>query len=101
MACPKCKAYKSRLAGKTYPKNRIFSKQRFQCLKCGFYFLERDINFKKKVPNWIRKRVIKLYNSRKAIVNKYDNMKKRTYSTREIAKKLNVSKTYVWKVTRK
>lgn len=57
--------------------------------------------FRKKVPIKIRKRILELWKTRKYDINKFDNRKKRTYSTRDIARKIGVSKSFVWEIVKK
>lgn len=58
-------------------------------------FIIRDVNFRKKISFKIRDQVLRLYRTKKPHKTKFDGMKKNTYSTREIAQMLNVSKSFV------
>ena len=72
----------------------------YHCRHCNKYF--SNSRFKhKKISQRLISEIRGLSNIKKGYINKYDNLKKPTYSTREIAKMLNVGKTFVWEVLRK
>ncbi len=81
-------------------KNSNYKRIQMTCLDCGRYFTLRNANFGRKIDMKIIKKIIKLYKTKKRYINKYDPTKKRTYSTREIAKMLKISKTYVAKIVK-
>ena len=94
MSCPKCKSTKIVKAGK-YQIKRMGVHHRWRCKNCNHHFIVRTLNYRKKIPVHIRDKILKLYKTKKLIINKYDNLKKQTYSTREIAEMLNLSKAFV------
>lgn len=74
----------------------IFPQRRYHCKKCNFHFSERNRNFGvEKHPLWIRKKILGMWSMKKSYINKYDNLRKETYSTREIAKRFDVSPSFV------
>lgn len=94
MPCPKCESYWLVKKGNYKTKKRII-KKRYKCKDCGLIFVERNENFRQKLEPMIKLKIMSLWKTKKGFVNKFDNLKKETYSTREIAKKLNVSKSFV------
>jgi len=100
MPCPKCGSIDIVSAGK-YSINRTKKPiSRLKCKKCKSQFTVRTSMFKKQIPLKIRKKVLKLWRTKKPNKNKFDGLKKKTYSIREISKLLGVSKTYVWGVVK-
>ena len=98
MNCPKCKGNKVVKQGLIKTKVTNVAKQRYRCKKCKSNFVERDLNYRKKTPLWLRDQIKRLYGAKRGYVNKLS--KKDTYSTRDIAKKFNVSKSFVWNVVK-
>lgn len=73
-------------------------RQRFKCKKCGSLFVRKDITFKKKISIDMRLKIVRLYKTPKNYISIYDPLRKKTYSTREIAKMLDISKSAVHKI---
>jgi len=96
--CPKCSYQKSVYLTSYKIKRTSIAQRRFKCLKCKALFTERTEDLRKKYPAWIREQIIRLYNKKKGYIRKFDCMKKLTYSTREIAKMLDISRSGVHKV---
>ena len=95
--CPKCSKNSTKCG--SYRINRTSTAQRrFYCKSCNYTFTERNESFRKKNPEWINQQILRLYNKEKGYVKKFDCKKKKTYSTREIAKMLEVSKSFVHKI---
>lgn len=93
--CPRCNSNVTIKRG-NYRIHRTQTAQRkFYCKDCKHSFTERNVDFKRKIPLWIRQKIISLYNKNKGYIRKYDAFKKQTYSIREIAKMLNVSWSFV------
>lgn len=95
--CVKCNSKQIIMAGKIHTKISG-TKQKLRCKACKKYFSLRDINFGKKIPFSVRRKILKLNKMHKGYINITDSLKKTTYSSREIAKKLNVSSTFVCEV---
>jgi len=96
--CPKCNTETLNTRGKYSISRTQIAQRRFMCKKCNYNFTERTGEHRKKIITWKRIQVLRLYRKQKDYVNKYDNKKSETYSTREIAKILKVSKTFVWDI---
>ena len=99
--CPKCNLNKLQKKGSYKIKRTNAMQRRFMCMKCNYIFTERTNDFHKKIHSWINNQIKVLYYKRKNYIRKFDSMKKTTYSTREIAKILNVSKSYAHKIASK
>lgn len=98
MSCPKCGNVNFVSAGTYSIKRTNIPIQRMRCKDCGVCFTLRTSMFHKKVPIKLRKKVLKLWKTRKYNTSKFDSHRKRTYSTRDIARMLKVSKSFVWDV---
>ena len=99
--CPKCKSAEIIKWGNYIIKRTIVSQRKFKCKKCNSCFTERTDSFRFKTPLWVKQQVLRLYDKEKGFVNKYDRLKKTTYSIREIAKMLKIDKGTVHYVVRK
>ena len=93
--CPRCYKGKSVYIGNYRIQRTNTAQKRFKCLNCKIIFKERTDSFRKIVPMWKRQQIIRLYNKEKGYIKKYDPFKKSTYSTRDIAKRLEVSSSFV------
>lgn len=98
MSCPKCGGNDIVLGGKYKVKRTRILIQRLRCRDCNATFVVKNKNFKKRIGIRIRKKILSLYKTRKPNVNKFDGTHKRTFSTREVARMLGVSKSFVHKV---
>ena len=98
MACPRCSSERISNSGGYNIKRTKFKILRFRCLDCNKSFVFKNIQYRKRISFRIKKNIVKLYSTRKPVVNKYDNKKSDTYSTREVAKIVGLSKSYVHKV---
>jgi len=94
MPCPDCSNIHIVRAGTYHTKTGRF-RQRLRCKSCHKIFIFDPIKFNKKIPLDIRNKILELYQTKKPRTNKFDPYKKKTYSTREIARKLNVGKSFV------
>jgi len=92
LPCPKCKSKKTTKGG------FVNSKQRYLCNGCGISFIKRTADYKMKIKPDMRNKILDMYNTKKDYINKYDNKHKKTYTTREIANSLGVSKSFVHKL---
>lgn len=101
MPCPKCGSTNIGSGGKYKAKKKSSIKYRLRCRDCKHSFILRTKTYRKKIPIKIREKIIKLYKTNKGYINKFDNLKKTTYSTREIAEILNVSSSFVWDIIKK
>lgn len=101
MKCPKCRSNNFVLGGKYAIKRTKIRIQRFRCKDCGHNFVRRTRMYRAKISFKIRDEIIKMYRTKKPYKNKFDVLKKKTYSTREIARRLNVSKSFVHSVVKK
>lgn len=95
MPCPKCKSNNITLGGKYTVKRTRIKIQRFRCKDCDHSFVRRTNTYKQRIPLKIRKKIIELSKIKSYHKSKFDNSQKRTHSTREIARKLDVSKSFV------
>lgn len=95
MPCPKCNSIEIVIVGK------VKEKPRYKCKKCGKTYIVRTGMYRQKISPFIKYKILELYKTEKLSINKYDYFKKKTYSTREIARILNVSKSFVHKVIKK
>lgn len=98
MPCPKCGGVNFVLGGTYKIARSVRLNQRLKCRDCKTTFTVRTKSFGKKIPLDTRKKIIALYKTKKPYKIKFDSLRKSTYSTREIAKKLNVSKSFVYNV---
>ena len=98
MPCPKCGGINFVLGGKFKTKMSNRLRQRLRCKDCKTLFIVRNKTFKLKIPFKIRNKILSLYRTKKPYKNKFDCLHKSTYSTREIAKMMDVSKSFVYKV---
>lgn len=94
MKCYKCNG-KVRKKGKYRINRTNIAQQRYYCRKCDYYFIEQKEDVRKKIPMWIRQQILRLSMKEKGYIRKYDRTSKTTYSIREIAKMLNVGKSFV------
>lgn len=101
MPCPKCGSIDIISAGEYHIDRTSIPIKRLKCKECGAKFTLRSVMFHKQLPIQVRKKVLRLWKTRKYNTNKFDRYKKRTYSTRDIARMLNISKSYVWDVVKK
>lgn len=101
MPCPKCGGINIVLGGKYRIKRSNIPRQRLRCKDCGKTFIIKTKSYRKRVLLKIRRQIISLYKTKKPYKNVFDNLHKKTYSTREIAKILNVSKSFVHNVIKK
>lgn len=101
MQCLKCKSTDVKKAGMYRIKRTNIARERFRCKNCGFSFTVRTTMFRKKISIHLIKKILRLWKTEKPNKNKFDGTGKITYSTREIARLLGVSKTYVWNVVKK
>jgi transposase-like protein len=99
MSCPKCDGTHIIYGGFFYRKDG--KKQRYKCYDCGKSFIVKTIGYRNKIPFRIRKKILRLYKTRKGYIGQFDSHKKGTYSTREIAKIVGVSKSVVWSIIQK
>lgn len=97
MPCPNCKGI-SIVRGGTYLTENKEKRQRLKCKTCKKTYTF-DPTYKR-ISEDIREKILKLYKTKKKHKNKFDCMKKDTYSTREVSKKLNVSKSFVHTVVK-
>lgn len=93
--CPKCHSEITVRAG--YTSNRT---PRYRCKACNHFFIERTENYGRKVDIRVDQQIIQLWGETKT-PSKFDAQKKNTLSTRDIAAKLNISKSYVAKIVKK
>ena len=100
MSCPKCGSNKIGLGGTYNVKRTTIKIVRLRCKRCEHSFVRKNLMYRKKKHISIRKKILKLWKTKKLDINKYYATRKKTYSTREIARMLNVSKTYVWSVVK-
>jgi len=70
-------------------------KQRLKCKDCKHVFVYRSETYHGRYRSKLRQEIVSLSKRKKGFVNVHDPLKKVTFSTREIALKLGVSKTYV------
>ncbi len=100
MECPRCKG--DTIKRGTYRVVRSYADQkRYYCKKCNYNFTERKMGFNmRKHPYFIREEIKQMYKEEKGYIKKYDMLKKPTYSTREIAEKFKVSKSFVYDVVK-
>lgn len=67
-----------------YATSKGVIRNRWKCAHCNYYFIRRDISFNLPYPKHIIIKAIRMYKTNKGYINKYDNLKKLTYSSREI-----------------
>ena len=101
MSCPKCGSDNLGFGGKYIIKRTRIKIQRFICNDCEHNFVRRTKAYRKRISFKIRDKITELYKTKKPYKNKFDPLKKKTYSTREIARMLNVSKSFVYNVIKK
>lgn len=101
MPCPRCNGLNIIRAGHYHTKRSSIAKQRLRCQDCKKTFIVRNGTYKRKIKEKIRREIIKLYRTKKPYKNKFDALNKATYSTREIAMRLDVSKSFVHQVISK
>ena len=94
MECHKCNN-KVRKKGKYRINRTSVAQQKYYCRKCNYYFIERNEDIRKKIPMWIRHQILRLSKKEKGYIRRYDRSRKTTYSVREIARMLNISKSFV------
>ena len=97
MPCPNCNSINITYAGK-YKNGNGLLKHRMLCKDCKSNFILRTPMYKKKIPLKVRNKIIQLSKTDKGFIGKYDGLKKKTYSTREISSIVGVSKSYVFDI---
>lgn len=106
LVCPYCsknpfnEVNKITYEGRYYVKSLNNYEQRYLCLLCKKSFINRKHIKIRKYDENIKKKIVELYNTKKDYINKFDMMKKTTYSTREISKLTGVSKSVVANLTK-
>ena len=102
MSCPRCNSTEVVQAGNYKELRNRYSenKHRFRCKKCKCSFINRTLDYRKRISYRIRTKIKKLYKQKKMFINKYDGLKKKTYSTREIANMLKLSPSFVHQVVK-
>lgn len=101
MPCPKCNGIDIVLGGRYKIKRSKMPRQRLKCNRCKATFIIKTESYRKKVSLDTRKKIISLYKTKKPYKSRFGNLHKDTYSTREIAKMLDVSKSFVYEVIKK
>ena len=66
-------------------------------MDCNYNFITRDISFKSPYPKHLIIKAIKLWGTNKGYVNKFDHLKKTTYSLREIQARTGMSQMSILK----
>ena len=94
--CPKCDSNKATKKGSYNIKRTVAAQRRFLCKNCNYNFTERTPQFNFKIPLWIRQQIIRLSRKNKGYIKKHDPLKKLTYNAREIAKILDIGKTFAY-----
>lgn len=101
MNCPKCNTDNIGKSGYYLVKRDNKYHRRYKCKDCNKFFSERNSDFKKrKITSEIINEVKELFEKKLGVYKKYDPNKKLGYSTREIAVKVNISKSAVWEITK-
>ena len=101
MPCPKCGSIDIVYAGKYFINRTNIPIPRLRCKNCNSCFTLRNSMLGKKIPLGIRKKVLRLWKTKKPNKNKFDALRKKTYSTRDISQLVGVSKSYVWEIVKK
>ena len=99
MICPKCERISVKKGSYRIERTTV-AQRRFYCKKCNYHFTERNIGFKKKIPLWKVGQILILNKKQKGYIRKFDASIKKTYSTREISEKIQLSKSYVAKAVK-
>lgn len=94
MPCPKCGNINIGKWGK------YKGRRRYVCKDCNYHFIIRTGMYKKRIPINTRYEILKLFETKKGFINKYDNLKKETYTIREIARMLKLKKSFVNNIVR-
>jgi len=92
--CYKCGSMHIKLSGRYDTLERGIM-QRWICCHCNYNFIKRTLSYRRKINKFIIKKILKYSLKHKGYFNKYDNSKKTTYSTRELAEIFNVSKSSI------
>lgn len=83
MICPMCKGtYIQKRGFRTWKDKKV---QEYRCMNCKHIFtlFRRRLS---EIPIELKEKVLELSHTMKPFINKYDQLKKVTYSTRDIAK---------------
>ena len=88
ISCPKCKQFHKQKRGFRILKNR--KKQIYCCMNCRHIFAPPNSKIGI-LTNEMKQKIIELYHTWKPFRNKYDPMKKTTYSTREIGRMMGIT----------
>ena len=91
--CPKCKHL--HILKRGFRKLKTIKKQVYSCVYCKHVFTDSPTRIVR-IDDYLKIRIITLYHSFRLPPNKHT--KKTTYSTREIARLMNISKSGVWRV---
>lgn len=95
--CYRCNSNKISLHSRYNTKAHGY-RNRFRCTECNYDFILRDKTYGRYISYHIIKRILLLNITKKSYINKYDRLKKTTYSTREIAARVNVSRAAVHQI---
>lgn len=99
MLCKHCGSNNTGTRGVYRKKDEDRQSYRYGCNDCKKFFIIRtQFESFRRFPDLVREKVIALSRSDKGYINKFDNSKKSIYSTREIARLLGISKSYVQRV---
>ena len=101
LECPRCLGKKITFGSRYYVRTLNKYEQRYSCITCKKTFINRIHVTIRKYGDYTIKKVLELYNTNKGHINKYDNLKKITYSTREIAKILKISSSGVFGIIKR
>ena len=94
-SCYRCESKHLKLGGKYNTINKGI-KQRWICCHCSLNFIKKGISYRKQVSDIIIKKILRYSIKHKGYFNKFDNSKKTTYTTRELADMFDISKSGVW-----
>ena len=95
ISCPRCSQFHKQKRGFRILANGK-RKQVYYCVKCNHVFAPPNSKIAK-LNDEIKQKIIKLHKTAKPFKNKYDNLKKSTYSTREVSIITGVSHSAVAK----
>ena len=90
LACYNCGSNHLLLGGE-YNTLKDGIKQRWKCSHCSSNFISRTKAYRKKHSLTLIKKILRYSTKHKGYFNKYDNTKKTTYSTRELADMFGMS----------
>ena len=91
--CPKCCKFHTQRRGFRILKNG--KKQVYNCIECGSIFVVKPSRLRM-IDYHTKEKIVTLYHTFNPFRNKHSN--KETYSTREIARLLCLTKSSVWKI---